>query len=432
MAARPEPDDPLENLLAAEKALRSGAAVRLRRVDDVRRQWEGVRGAVWSLDRQSLQGRALRAEIATLLTIPEQTAETLLARAALLVHALPTTLSRLEDGRVSERNAALLAEAAAPLDDEARRALESRALPYAESLTPTKFGRKVAVLREMIRPSEATQRHRERFQEREVSVAPDRDGMAWLHAYIRLDHAAGVDDFLDRIARLNDGDGDERTHTQRRADALTDLLLDGGVLLPSRDGRSGLREPTKRPRGIVPMVHLLAPALTIAGTGDEPAVLGTHGPIDPKTARELVGCAPGLYRVLTHPGTGVMVQYGRDRYQVPKELRRYLQLRDGTCRFPGCNRQAVRCDVDHCDDWQFHGETEAGNLAHLCRGHHRLKHGTDWAVRQSPGTAVLTWTSPAGRAHATEPAMTPAAASQTARAHGPGEWAPPGSEVPPF
>ncbi|MCU1438267.1 MAG: endonuclease [Naasia sp.] len=437
MAARPEPDDPLEELLAAERALRTRAAARLRRIDDVRRRWETDRGANWSLSRQNLQGRALRAEVATLLTIPEPTAEALLARAELLVHDVPTTLARLEEGRLTERNAMLLAEAAAPLDPEGRTVLEARALPYAESLTATKFARKVAVLRELIRPSEATRRHREAFAQREIRIEPDRDGMAWVHAHIRLASAAGIDDYVDRIARLDALDGDERSHTQRRADAFVDLLLDGGVLLPSGDGKAELREPTKRPRGIVPTVNLTVPALTVAGTSDEPGTLGTLGPIDPETARELVGCAPGLYRVLTDPGTGVMLQYGRERYRVPKQLRRYLQLRDGTCRFPGCNRQAVRCDVDHCDSWENLGETEAGNLAHLCRGHHRLKHGTDWAVKQDPGAAVLTWTSPEGRNYGTEPAMAPPTASPPPR-RGPsqpaddGEWAAGGAEIPPF
>jgi len=113
----------------------------------------------------------------------------------------------------------------------------------------------------------------------------------------------------------------------------------------------------------------------------------------------------------------VVLSVGRNQYEVPAPLRRYLQLRDGTCRFVGCNRQAKYSDVDHTVAWEDGGETCAGNLAHLCRGHHRLKHATDWKVEQSPGgTGELGWTSPIGLAYRTSPR------DRTARAVPMTEW----------
>ncbi|HEY8587909.1 MAG TPA: DUF222 domain-containing protein, partial [Naasia sp.] len=354
-----------------------------------------------STDRSSMQQRSFRAELATVLSIPEVTAENLLGRARILVGSIADTFRAFEAGRISERHATILADAVAPLGPDDTAELERRALPHAEKLTAAKFARKVEHLREMIRPSEATERHREAVKERELYVQPAPNGMAWVHALMRSIHAAAIDDYADKLANANasEGDDDDRTHIQRRLDAFVDLILDKGVILPPVDEEHGLRQ--RQPSGIVPTVHVTVPALTITGESDEPATLDGIGPIDPETARELIGCAPGMYRILTHPDTGVAVHFGRTRYQVPAELRRFLQVRDGTCRFPGCNRRAARCEVDHTKDWQHLGPSDAVNLGHLCKKHHALKHGSGWTVRQEPRSAVYAWTSPTGRAHTT-------------------------------
>ena len=104
-----------------------------------------------------------------------------------------------------------------------------------------------------------------------------------------------------------------------------------------------------------------------------------------------------------HPETGVLLSVGRDSYRVPAELKRALQARDETCRFPGCNRPARGGEVDHTHDWQFGGETALNNLAIFCLRGHRLKHQTAWKVKQRKN-GTLEWTSPAGRVTATHPA----------------------------
>ncbi|MGC5169002.1 HNH endonuclease signature motif containing protein, partial [Luteimicrobium sp. DT211] len=96
------------------------------------------------------------------------------------------------------------------------------------------------------------------------------------------------------------------------------------------------------------------------------AYLDGYGPIDDHTATLLTAAAPSLRRLLTHPHTGVVLALGRETYTVPADLRAYLRLRDGTCRFPGCSRAAARCDVDHTTAYVTGGTTDATNLAHLC------------------------------------------------------------------
>ncbi len=124
-------------------------------------------------------------------------------------------------------------------------------------------------------------------------------------------------------------------------------------------------------------------------------------PIDAETARELAGNATGFTRILTHPETGVTLSFGKDRYEVPTALKRYLRYRDQTCRFIGCTRKAKFCDIDHTVPWAGTGMTTHENLAHLCRSHHRVK-DAGWAVTQAQdGSGTLTWTSPLGREYST-------------------------------
>ena len=118
--------------------------------------------------------------------------------------------------------------------------------------------------------------------------------------------------------------------------------------------------------------------------------------------RRLAARAPSFTRILTHPVSGTVLDVDRQSYRPPADLERWLQVRDGTCRFPGCNRSARRSDIDHTLDWNDGERTAFDNLAHLCAAHHHLKHETSWAVRQI-GAGTLEWTTPAGRRHLTHP-----------------------------
>ncbi|MGV2982258.1 HNH endonuclease signature motif containing protein, partial [Microbacterium sp. AGC85] len=124
------------------------------------------------------------------------------------------------------------------------------------------------------------------------------------------------------------------------------------------------------------------------------------GPVDPATARILVGNAPGFDRVFTHPASGMVL--GVDRYRPSSEMRRYLRARDRRCRFPGCRLVARLCDDDHTIDHAHGGATTVANLADFCRRHHVTKHQTPWKVRQLGG-GVLEWTSPTGRIYVDRP-----------------------------
>lgn len=184
---------------------------------------------------------------------------------------------------------------------------------------------------------------------------------------------------------------DPRTMDQLRADILADLLLSAA---PTAHGtKTGLA-------AIAAHVQVSVPVLTAAGRGDEPALLAGYGPIDVETARRLAGGATGWDRVMFHPHTGAPLAV--DRYRRSAELDRFLRARDERCRFPGCRQPVWRCDVDHTIDAAHGGGTSECNLAHLCKRHHILKHGSEWTVRQLGG-GVLEWRSPTGRRYLDKP-----------------------------
>ncbi len=86
---------------------------------------------------------------------------------------------------------------------------------------------------------------------------------------------------------------------------------------------------------------------------------------------------------------------GDPRRRIPGEmLRRWINIRDRYCSFPGCRIAAHRTQVDHTHDYALGGQTVDRNLGSACGADHPLK-DKGWHLRQSrPG--VFVWTSPLG------------------------------------
>ncbi|HWJ09598.1 MAG TPA: hypothetical protein VNS46_09505 [Nocardioides sp.] len=85
-----------------------------------------------------------------------------------------------------------------------------------------------------------------------------------------------------------------------------------------------------------------------------------------------------------------------DSYEIPDRHRRAVRLRDHTCRFPNCPKQATKCDLDHQTPHDKGGPTCPCNLVPLCRRHHRAKTFSLWRyVTIQPGHYL--WISPNDR-----------------------------------
>ncbi len=347
-------------------------------------------------DAATVAHRELVTELACALRLPERTTETLIAHSGILAAQLPATLEALQRGEITYRHAQSMADHAASLPVDESAAFETALISSARTLTVAAFDRKARVQRERMNPESIEARHVASVADRSISVSPDRDGMAWLNAYLPAAEAIAIHNRLSGIAGSLKVADEPRTIAQLMADVLVDLLVDGEIV--SGDGEHSIG------RGVRATVMVTVPVLALLGLEAPPATLEGFGPIDATTARELAATAPGFTRILTHPETGTVLSVGRDRYSAPTDLRRYLRVRDGTCRFPGCGRLAVNCDLDHTVEWHTGGPTDHDNLAHLCQGHHHLKHHTGWSVVQLDD-GVLQWTSPLGRSYTTHPAV---------------------------
>ena len=78
------------------------------------------------------------------------------------------------------------------------------------------------------------------------------------------------------------------------------------------------------------------------------------------------------------------LEVGRANRVIAPAQRSALTVRDGGCVFPGCDRPQEWCEGHHLRHWLQGGPTDLGNLALLCRAHHRAVHEGGWRLQRDP------------------------------------------------
>ena len=97
----------------------------------------------------------------------------------------------------------------------------------------------------------------------------------------------------------------------------------------------------------------------------------------PHVARQLA-CDASRRTVLENE-RGEVLNIGRRSRIVPWHIAHALRIRDGGCRFPGCNQHRWT-DAHHIHHWADGGETSLENLVTLCRYHHRALHRDEYRI----------------------------------------------------
>ncbi|MET3949597.1 DUF222 domain-containing protein [Arthrobacter sp. UYEF36] len=389
-----------------------------------------------SLRDHTVQEMALVAEVAGVLTVGEHAAGALLGESQALTTSLPLTLGALQAGTISWAHARIMVDEASNLDPAGAAALEAHFLDPSEpnpargcpagDLVPGRFRAKARAWRERHHPVSIEKRHTRCAADRRVEYCPDRDGMAWLSAYLPADTAAGIWERTTAAARALQGPEEPRTLTQLRADIAATLLLTSNTTGATTGTSGGPADSAIAGGGTgtdggnsadgggcggacggvpVPRAQVLVtvPVLSLLGAGEEPATLDGYGPIPPSMARRLVADGAGsFYRVLTDPRDGAPLEIGRTSYRLTKAMRHWLRLRDGKCPFPGCNNHSLDNDADHLLAWADGGTTGISNLGQPCHKHHRLKHGSGWTPSGASNHSPPGWTSPSGRHYPSE------------------------------
>ncbi|GAA1274913.1 hypothetical protein GCM10009589_31610 [Arthrobacter pascens] len=192
-----------------------------------------------SPQEHTAQDMAVTAEVACVLTVSERTAGALLSEAHTLTTALPLTLSALQAGSISWQHARVIIDETANLDAGGAARMEAhflgqeaptpaRGCPVGD-LAPARFRAKARIWRERHHPVSIEKRHARSVVDRRVECTPDRDGMAWLSAYLPAGQAAGIWDRITTAARALQGAEEARTLAQLRADVAATWLLTAGL-----------------------------------------------------------------------------------------------------------------------------------------------------------------------------------------------------------
>jgi hypothetical protein len=242
-------------------------------------------------------------------------------------------------------------------------------------------------------------------ESRYIAIEPTQFGMAGIFGNVRAEDGAALNQRLDAIAATV-CDDDPRTHGQRRADAAGPLgRLEG--TLACRCGSEDCPAAAKRETVAAAVIHVLAEQPTLEGTSDKPGYLPGFGVLPAESVRDIAATA--TLKPLTVP-VGAALDPG---YRPSAATAQFIKFRDLSCRWPGCDKPAERCDVDHTVPYPA-GPTHPSNTKLYCRTHHLVK--TFYTGprgchdEQLPdGTVVLT--SPTGHVYRTEPhgaAMFPA------------------------
>ncbi|MEJ1183811.1 DUF222 domain-containing protein [Pseudarthrobacter sp. CCNWLW247] len=235
---RGQADACLDGLAGSVRVDAMVAAFRVRLAAAYAGKAAALDGPVRSPGEHTAQEMGVVSEVACALTVSERSASALLAQAHELTTALPLTLAALQAGDLSWQHARVMVDETTGLDAAGAAALEARFLgpdvpdrarecPAGE-LVPSRFRAKARAWRERHHPVSIEKRHARSVLDRRLEYVPDRDGMAWLSAYLPADRAAGIWNGITATARTLQGPAETRTMTQLRADIATKLLLSAG------------------------------------------------------------------------------------------------------------------------------------------------------------------------------------------------------------
>jgi hypothetical protein len=292
---------------------------------------------------------------------------------------------------------AMDADARVQADDEVRDAWARAAehlIGEAPERTVEELWQQARTIRDLLDPEGAEARFLERFEKRSfrtyrgqdgqkrASLVLDDEGDLFLEAMLAaaLRPRRGGPRFVDseekaQAASLAD---DPRTNDQLAYDLIMDVLRAGA--LADAESVFGTRQAGVR---LVQTVDAKGNRAPVAYSED-------HLISVPGSVAEQHICDSGFVPV-TVDSCGKPLDVGREQRLFTPRQRIALAIRDGGCRWKGCDRPASYCEAHHIDEWQRdQGRTDVDRGILLCRFHHmELHHGGWWITREGDGDFVL-------------------------------------------
>jgi Domain of unknown function (DUF222) len=280
--------------------------------------------------------------------------------------SLPKVAAALGSGEISYQSASALCHLRERLGEKAELFDEDEMLGHAREYSVFGLRKLCRYAWHIANPDGFFNEAEADFTRRYLHISLLSDGMYAVDGQLDPVSGAAFKTGLDVLAKRK-GPDDERTHSQRMADATGELALHA------------------MEQGTLPRRHSVKPHLNLTMTleglkgelGVPPADLELSLPISTRTA-ERIACDCTMSRVLL--ADSMVIDVGRATRTVSPPTMRALRVRDKGCRFPGCDRQVNWCSPHHIIHWARGGPGNPPNLVLLCYFHHRLVHEGGWQV----------------------------------------------------
>ncbi|WP_091424132.1 HNH endonuclease signature motif containing protein [Arthrobacter sp. OV608] len=329
---------------------------------------------------------------------------------------MPHTFAALESGQLNEWRATLAVKETACLSVEDRTAVDEEIAADTGTLAGCGDRAVIAAVRAAAYrrdPHSVARRASHAVNERTVTLRPAPDTMTRLTALLPVAQGVAVYAELTRHADALKSSGDERPKGNIMADGLVERVtrtpggytgIDLQLVMTDRTLFQGDSEPARLAGyGIVPgewarkaiRGELLADAeptggeatAQAAGLGSNGGVNGGTGDVGIGRSGRLpsVGTPEGrelnvwLRRLYTAPTSGELVRMDSRARLFPAGLRRFVQVRDDTCRTPYCD--APIRHLDHIISWHHDGPTTSTNGQGLCETCNHTKETPGWAAK---------------------------------------------------
>ncbi|MDX6327000.1 MAG: hypothetical protein QOK15_3354 [Nocardioidaceae bacterium] len=313
----------------------------------------------------------------------------------ILTTELPCTFRALQEGRINEWRAMIVARETGWLSLPHRTSIDEEISGALESWGDRQVEAEVKKRAYRLDPHGFLDRIRTAESERRVTLRPAPDTMSVLAGVLPVAQGVSVFASLQRHADSLRAAGDERSRGQIMADTLVERVT----------GRA-IADAVPVEVGLV----MTDQTLFNLGTGShEPAHVQDFGPVPAELARRLAARAAEaaelwVRRLYADPRSRDLVGMDSRRRCFDGALAGFLVVRDAICRTPWCN--APIRHKDHVMRVGDGGITSADNGQGLCEACNLAKEAPGWRARSGGGGGSGSWVdtvTPTGHTYRSRP-----------------------------
>jgi hypothetical protein len=280
------------------------------------------------------------------------------------MHRMPESIEAMTEGRIGYAHVTVMARTAEALGDKFD---ESALIDKARKSSPGKFHYICTHYRHAADPKQYADEQAEQVQNRWLKLSKWMDGTLVLSGQLDPEGGAVLLTVIEPLARKS-GAHDDRNLERRQGDALVELAAGGGSQA---------------------QIQVTSSLETLRGLpGASAADVELSLPLSSKTVERLA-CDATITRIVLGSDS-MVIDVGRAKRTISGPARKALNVRDGGCTWPGCERPANWTSGHHLVHWIHGGTNEPPNLTLLCRRHHWMVHEGEWQIVRGDDGRMLT------------------------------------------